>query len=232
MVHAVTEATEDSNVRAVIITGAGRGFCSGHDVTPESSGDDASRLPRTAATLTHNLRAIHKVTLAVERLDKPYIAAVNGPAAGAGMDFASMADIRFAGKDALFTQAYTRNGIVPGNGGCYLLPRIVGMARALELLWTSRKFGADEALAIGYVSRVYETASLLDETLSFAQELADRPPIPIRYIKQLCYQSERLDLASSLRIAQYMQTVAMSSDDAREGVASLREKRPPKFTGG
>lgn len=228
MARAITEAAEDSRVRAVVITGAGRGFCSGHDI---SAAPEDERRPQSVAELRHNLRQIHRVTLAAGRLDKPYIAAVNGPAAGAGMDFASMADIRFASRDALFTQAYTRNGIVAGNGGCYFLPRIVGMAKALELLWTSRKFDAAEALAIGYVSRVVDAASLLNETLAFAREMAQGPPVAIEYIKQLCYESQKLDLSSSLRVAQYLQTIAMSTEDSREGGASLREKRPPRFTG-
>lgn len=230
MARALTEAGEDDQVRAVVITGAGRGFCSGHDIAPPPATAEAEAR-RSVADLRYNLRNIHRVTLAVERLDKPYIAAVNGPAAGAGMDFASMADIRFAGKDALFTQAYTRNGIMAGNGGCYFLPRILGMAKALELLWTSQKFGAEEALALGYVSRVIETAKLLEETLAFARELAEGPPIAIQYIKQLCYEAQTLDLGTSLRIAQYLQTIAMSTEDSREGGISLREKRPGRFTG-
>jgi enoyl-CoA hydratase/carnithine racemase len=231
MASAINEAAEDNQVRAVVLTGAGRGFCSGHDVSSEEKPTDEKQETKSAASLRNNLRRIHTVTLAVERLDKPYIAAVNGPAAGAGMDFASMADIRFASTNALFTQAYTRNGIIAGNGGAYFLPRIVGKAKALELLWTSRKIGAEEALAIGYVSRLIEPEKLLDETIGFARELAQGPPVAIQYIKQLCYQSQNLDLRSALRIAQYTQSVAMSSEDAQEGFKSTREKRPPRFTG-
>ena len=231
MASAINQAAEDDEVRAVVLTGAGRGFCSGHDVSSEEKPASDNQQPRSAAAIRNNLRRIHTVTLAVERLDKPYIAAVNGPAAGAGMDFASMADIRFASTTALFTQAYTRNGIIAGNGGAFFLPRIVGMAKALELLWTSRKFSAEEALAIGYVSRVVEAEKLLAETISFAKELAQGPPIAIQYIKQLCYQSQNLDLRSALRIAQYTQSIAMSSEDAQEGFRSNREKRRPRFTG-
>jgi 2-(1,2-epoxy-1,2-dihydrophenyl)acetyl-CoA isomerase len=232
LARAVSAASEDDQVRAVIVTGAGRGFCSGRDVSrAQDTKERESQQKPSVADARYNLRRIHRIAAAVERLDKPYIAAVNGPAAGAGMDLASMADIRFAGRDARFTQAYTRNAIVPGNGGCYFLPRIVGMARALELLWTSRKFDAEEALAMGYVSRVIETDKLLEETLAFARELAEGPPVAIQFIKQLCYQSQGLDLATSLRVAQYMQTIAMNTEDAREGLASLREKRPARFTG-
>src|SRR3712207_7177789 len=105
------------------------------------------------------------------------------------MDLASMADIRFAATAAKFTQAYSRNAIIPGNGGCYFLPRIVGMAKALELLWTSRTFTAEAALALGYVSRVIENEQLMDETRAFARELASGPPVAIQYMKKLAYKS-------------------------------------------
>jgi enoyl-CoA hydratase/carnithine racemase len=230
LVQCLTTASEDDAVRAVVITGAGKGFCSGRDVSPTARGVETDA-PASVADARYNLRHIHKISWAAQRLNKPYIAAINGAAAGAGMDLASMADIRFASRDARFTQAYTRNGIVPGNGGCYFLPRIVGMAKALELLWTSRKFDADEALAIGYVTRVIEPALLVEETLTFARELVAGPPLVIDYIKQLCYMSQSLDLSSSLKMAQYVQTIAMNTADAREGLVALREKRAPRFTG-
>jgi enoyl-CoA hydratase/carnithine racemase len=233
--RALREAQDEEQVRAVIITGAGRGFCSGADLqAPRTLADGPATTPDQPPSIAdrrYNLRGVQRVGRAVQQLDKPYIAAVNGPAAGAGMDLASMADIRFAARDARFTQAYTRNAIVPGNGGCYFLPRIVGMAKALELLWTSRTFDAEEALRIGYVSRVVETERLMDETIAFAEELAAGPPVAIQYIKQLAYESERLDLDTSLRIAQYMQTIASSTEDAREGPRAFREKRPPVFKG-
>src|SRR5262245_34509824 len=178
----IDRAWTDEGVRVVVITGAGRGFCSGQDLSGGRSiaeRDDQPDRPPSVADRRNNLRGVQRIGRAVQQLDKPYIAAVNGPAAGAGMDLASMADIRFAARDAKFTQAYSRNAIIPGNGGCYFLPRIVGMAKALELLWTSRTVGAEEALALGYVSRVVDTDALMQETLAFAQELAAGPPVAI-----------------------------------------------------
>ena len=229
----IDRAWVDDGVRAVILTGAGRGFCSGQDISGRTIADrdDRPDRPPSVADRRHNLRGIQRVGRAVQQLDKPYVAAVNGPAAGAGMDLASMADIRFAARDARFTQAYSRNAIIPGNGGCYFLPRIVGMARALELLWTSRTFTADEALAMGYVSRVVETAQLMDETLAFAQELAAGPPVAIQYMKKLAYKSQDVDLDTALNMAQWMQTIAASTEDAREGPRAIREKRPAQFSG-
>ena len=232
----IDRAWTDSEVRVVVLTGAGRGFCSGQDLSGPSiaergSGPEAPERPPSVADRRHNLRGVQRVGRAVQLLDKPYIAAVNGPAAGAGMDLASMADIRIAARDAKFTQAYSRNAIIPGNGGCYFLPRILGMAKALELLWTSRTFTADEALALGYVSRVVDTDRLMEETLTFAGELAAGPPVAIQYMKQLAYKSQDVDLDTALKMAQWLQTIAASTEDAREGPRAFREKRAPDFQG-
>jgi 2-(1,2-epoxy-1,2-dihydrophenyl)acetyl-CoA isomerase len=230
----IDRAWTDDGVRVVVITGAGRGFCSGADLSggraPAGGSTPEGQAP-SIADRRYSLRGVQRVGRAVLQLDKPYIAAVNGPAAGAGMDLASMADIRFAARDAKFTQAYSRNAIIPGNGGCYFLPRIVGMAQALELLWTSRSFSAEEALAMGYVSRVVETEHLLEETLAFARELAAGPPVAIQYMKKLAYKSQDVDLDTALNMAQWLQTIAASTEDAREGPRAFREKRPPNFTG-
>jgi enoyl-CoA hydratase/carnithine racemase len=234
LARALGEAQGDDNVRAVVLTGAGRGFCSGQDLSARSLAEGrglAEGQEPTIADRRYNIAAIQGVARAAQMLDKPYIAAINGPAAGAGMDLASMTDIRFAAKDAKFTTAFSRNGLVSGDGGCYFLPRIIGMAKALELLWTSRLVDADEALSLGYVSRVTPTEGLLDETLAFASELAECAPLAVQYIKQLAYQSWTADLESSLRMAQYMQTIVTSTEDALEGPKAFREKRPPKFLG-
>ena len=145
-------------MRAVIVTGAGRGFCAGADLRGGSGIGEGARSdgsPATAADRRNWLRdGVHYVPRAVQLLDKPYIAAVNGAAVGAGMDMASMADIRIASDSAKFAMSYVKVGLVPGDGGCYFLPRIVGMAKALELIWTGDFIDAEEALRIGYVSKV------------------------------------------------------------------------------
>lgn len=230
----IERAMTDDGVRVVVITGAGRGFCSGQDLSTGrtiAERDDPADRPPSIADRRYNLRGVQRIGRAVAQLDKPYIAAVNGAAAGAGMDLASMADIRIAAANAKFTQAYSRNAIIPGNGGCYFLPRILGMAKALELLWTSRTFSAEEALAMGYVSRVVEGESLMQEVRSFARELAAGPPVAIQYMKRLAYKSQDADLDTALTMAQWLQTIATSTEDAREGPRAYREKRPAEFTG-
>ena len=177
MTRSIAQAFRDSqandDVRVVVVTGAGRGFCSGADLrAPRGLAEGRDQPEGEVAKISqrrYNLRGIHASARAVQALDKPYIACVNGAAAGAGMDFASMADIRWAGRDAKFTTAFTRVGIVAGDGGGYYLPRVIGMARALELLWTSRLIDAEEALSMGYVTRVIDNDKLLDETLAFAE---------------------------------------------------------------
>jgi enoyl-CoA hydratase/carnithine racemase len=227
------KAADEDDVYVVVITGAGRGFCSGADTSSPRGLADGPEPPEGKAPSivdrTHNVKAIQRVARAVQQLEKPLIAAVNGPAAGAGMDLASMSDIRLASTTARFTQAFTRNAIIAGDGGGYFLPRIIGMAKALELLWTSRVFGAEEALQLGYVSRVIEADQLMSEVYALAGELARGPQTAIRYIKQLAYQSMYLDLDMSLRMAQYMQTIATATEDAQEARRAIREKRTPNF---
>src|SRR3990172_12083398 len=151
---ALQDAHVDAEVRAVIVTGRGRGFCTGADV----SGGAAASLMDRSRSLAENRNFLRDSVQRIPRLaalmEKPYIAAVNGPAVGAGMDMASMCDIRFAADTARFGLTYVRMGLVPGDGGCYYLPRIVGVARALDLIWTGRLFDAEEGLRIGYVSGV------------------------------------------------------------------------------
>ena len=230
----VERASADDGVRVVVITGAGRGFCSGMDLQSGrtiADRDVSDDRPPSVADRRYNLRGVQRIGRAVAQLHKPYLAAVNGAAAGAGMDLASMADIRVAARSAKFTQAYSRNGIIPGNGGCYFLPRIVGMAKALELLWTSRTFGSEEALALGYVSRVIEDDQLQADTRAFAGELAAGAPVSLQFIKQLAYRSQQVDFDTALNMAQWMQAIAADTQDAKEGPSAFREKRPPQFTG-
>ncbi|MFQ5472699.1 MAG: enoyl-CoA hydratase/isomerase family protein, partial [Dehalococcoidia bacterium] len=161
----------------------------------------------------------------------PYIAAVNGAAVGAGMDMASMCDIRFASESARFGMTYVRMGIIPGDGGCYYLPRIVGMARALDLIWSGRIFDANEALELGYVSEVVPADRLMEHTRAYALKLANGPAVAIQQSKRLAYRSQDVGADAALDLAQQAMFVAQSTEDAKEGPRAFAEKREPEFKG-
>jgi 2-(1,2-epoxy-1,2-dihydrophenyl)acetyl-CoA isomerase len=231
---AIEKARDDDEVRVVIITGAGRGFCSGMDVTAEAAGLGVlgTQSEGSAAERRNSLRyTVHRVARALTLLDKPYIAAVNGAAAGAGMDMASMADIRFASETARFGMSYVRVGLIPGDGGAFFLPRIVGVSKALELIWSGDIIDAAEALRIGYVSRVYPSDRLMEETRAFAMTLASGPAVAIQLAKRLVYRSAEVTLDQALDLAQSAMALASSTEDAREGPRAFAERRPPEFRG-
>ena len=227
---ALQSANEDSQVGCFVITGAGDAFCSGGDLgrrSAESAAGDPTPLERR----TRLQKVTHKVALAVEQFEKPLIAAVNGAAVGAGMDLALMCDLRVASSSARFSEGYIRVGLLPGNGGCYFLPRLVGTARALELLWTGDFVAAEEALAIGLVNHVYSDVELMQQTLELAKRLAGGPPIQVRDIKKLTYQSLRTDLRTSLESVAANMAVVQSTADYKEAIQAFKEKRQPKFQG-
>jgi enoyl-CoA hydratase/carnithine racemase len=230
----ITRAAEDDDVRVVVVTGAGRAFCAGADLKARAEQNEilAASEDQTPAMRRNSLRhSVHRVPQALQYLDKPYIAAVNGPAVGAGMDMASMADLRFASDQARFGMAYVRVGLVPGDGGAWLLPRLVGLQKALELIWSGELFGADEALEMGYVSKVIPHDSLLDEVYAYAAKLAAGPPITMQLAKRLVYRGLETSFMEGLDAAQAAMTVVQTSDDSKEGPRAFAEKRQPNFQG-
>ena len=232
--EALTDARLDRDVRAVIVTGNGRGFCAGADLRGGSGIGESSRAdaPPPASERRNWLRdGVHNVPRAVQLLDKPYIAAVNGAAVGAGMDMASMADIRIASESAKFAMSYVKVGLVPGDGGCYFLPRIVGIARALELIWTGDFVDAQEALRIGYVSKVVPGDDLLAAATAFARKLAEGPAVAMQLAKRLLYRGLDASWHEAFEQAGTAMAIAQSTEDAREGPRAFVESRPPKFVG-
>jgi len=228
--EALHSANSDPSVGCFVITGAGSAFCSGGDLgrrAEERAAGDPTPLERRTRLQT----VTHKFARAAEEFEKPLIAAVNGAAVGAGMDLSLACDIRFAGTSARFSEGYIRVGLLPGNGGCYFLPRIVGTARALELLWTGDFVGAQEALEIGLVSKVFPDDKLMEETLAFAARLAEGPPLQQRDIKKLLYQSLRTDLRTSLDSVSAHMAVIQSTEDYKEAIQAYKEKRTPSYKG-
>ncbi len=200
---AIEEAKLDDEVRAIIVTGSGRAFCSGMDVQQEARGEGVLRTETAGPAERRNaLRYnVHRVPRALMTLDKPYIAAINGAAVGAGMDMASMADMRFAADNARFGMAYVRMGIIPGDGGAFYLGRILGIAKSLELIWTGEIIDAQKALEMGYVTKVFPADSLLEETRAFARKVAEGPAVAIQLAKRLLYQGLDVNEQTALDMA-------------------------------
>ena len=229
---AITRCQDDEDVRVVVITGAGRAFSAGADLRAMGDQDRVLMQEKGPAERRNSLRySVHRVPQALEYLDKPYIAAINGAAVGAGMDMASMADIRIASDQARFGMSYVNVSLIPGDGGAWLLPRLVGKQKAFDLIWNGNLFGADEALEMGYVLKVVPHDALMEETMAYARKLADGPPVAIQLAKQLIKRSENLSFIEGLNAAQHAMTIVQSTEDSKEGPLAFREKRPPKFTG-
>jgi 2-(1,2-epoxy-1,2-dihydrophenyl)acetyl-CoA isomerase len=217
------DAAKDDGVRVVVITGAGRGFCSGQDLRAGIKPGDAD--------IRGHLRD-HYVPMikAIRELEKPVVASVNGVAAGAGMSLALAADFRIAGESATFIQAFVRIGLVPDAGSSYFLPRLVGTAKALELAMLGETVDSAEALRLGLVHRVVDDAHLAQATADFAARLA-RAPRSAGLIKRLINQSLDNDLDTQLEREEEAQDIAAHSDDFGAGLTAFMSKHPPEFTG-
>jgi len=211
------------DVRAVVITGAGRGFCVGQDLTEfrEAPGDIGERLRGN----------YHPNILALRRLEKPVLAAVNGPAAGAGLSFACACDLRLAAASATFVPAFINIGLVPDSGGTYFVRRLLGTARAFEWMTSGRRLSAVEALEWGLVSEVVEDKKLAERAAERAAALAAMPTRGIGLTKRLFDHAENATLEEQLELEAHLQTAATKTADFREGVDAFLEKREPRFEG-
>src|SRR5215216_3077275 len=226
-VEALRDATSNDAVRVVVVTGAGRAFCSGGDV----GGMARDRAEMKALEHKEWLELIHRIPLTLEALDKPVIAALNGAAVGAGLDMALMCDLRFAAEGARFSEGYVKVGLVPGDGGTYFLPRLIGTAKALELFWTGDFIDAQEAERIGMVNRVLPPDRLMPEVYEFAGRLAAGPIVAIRTMKRAVYQGMRMDLRTHLDMISSHMGFIREMEDHQEGAQAFVEKRQPEFKG-
>ena len=219
---ALEEAAAD-DVRAVVITGAGRGFCVGQDLTEfrEAPGDIGERLRGN----------YHPNILALRTLEKPVLAAVNGPAAGAGLSLASACDLRLAAAGATFVPAFINIGLVPDSGGTYFVRRLLGTARAFEWMTSGRSLSAAEALEWGLVSEMVEDEKLTERAAERAAELAAMPTRGVGLTKRLFDHAENATLEEQLELEAQLQTTATETADFREGVDAFLEKREPRFEG-
>jgi 2-(1,2-epoxy-1,2-dihydrophenyl)acetyl-CoA isomerase len=224
----VFASARDDEVRALVVTGAGRGFCAGQDLTEF---EEAYRSGERPDIREHLTRSYHRLIPLVVETPKPVIAAVNGVAAGAGVSLAAACDIRIAGEDARFTQAFVKIGLVPDSGGTWLLPRIVGFARALELSITGEVIDAAAALEIGLVNRVVAGDVLEEEVSELAARLSAMPTAAIAETKALLRGALGLGLEAALAAEADAQARMGQTDDHLEGVMAFAEKREPRFQG-
>lgn len=218
MIAAWTAALEacrrDDAVKAVVVTGNGEAFCSGGDIV--EMGDRLAHEP--ARRKDELFEKIQRIPLALEDLDKPVIAALNGVATGAGLDLALMCDLRYAARTARFAETYVKVGLVPGAGGAHFLPRLVGTAKALELFFTGDFIDAEEAQRIGMVNKVFEPDALLPEVLNIAARIVRAPQLTLRMIKRAVHQGMRNDLRTNLDLISSHYAVITATEDHRKAV--------------
>jgi enoyl-CoA hydratase/carnithine racemase len=230
LVSGLDRANDDPGVSCVVISGAGKGFSSGgnlQEIKAMTTTDNLSE-PELKAWYTEG---IQRIPMAMQRVDVVTIAAVHGHAIGAGCDLTAMCDMRIAADNASFAESFLRVGLIPGDGGAWFLPRVVGLAHAKEMLFTGKAVKAEQALQWGLVSEVVSEAELLPAAMALAESIAALPPQALRNAKQLIRKSETMPLAESLDMAAAMQAQLQQLDDHREAVDAILEKRKPVFTG-
>jgi 2-(1,2-epoxy-1,2-dihydrophenyl)acetyl-CoA isomerase len=235
LVAAVEEAAADPGVAALVLTGAGSAFCAGGDLAAMRDRDPTKRgigpLDSPLATRTNYRAGIQRIPQALWNCELPTIAAVNGHAIGAGLDLACMCDIRIAAAGAKLASSFIKVGIVPGDGGAWLLPRAVGWQKAAEMMFTGEPITAEEGLACGLVSRVAPAEQVLAEAQKLAARIALNPPQTLRLVKRLLREAQHARLDEVLQLSAAFQALAHETADHREALDAFFDKRTPAFTG-
>ncbi|MFT3729795.1 MAG: enoyl-CoA hydratase [Terricaulis sp.] len=231
---AMVGAAEDKAIRAIILTGAGRGFCAGADMANLSAiSSGTARKPPPFTSVDPEARADfqHPMTW-LPAIGKPVIAAINGAAAGMGFSFMLFCDLRFAADNATFVTAFARRGLIAEHGMSWMLSRLCGHSRALDLTLSSRRVSAEEAYRIGLADRIFPAADLMAQTQAYARDIAENvSPRSTRIMKRQLWQALMTDLKTAMDEADHEMALSLKGDDFKEGVAHFLEKRPPRFTG-
>ena len=238
--HALATAEQDDTVTGIVITGAGRGFCAGMDMnalgTLSATGEqeDAESLKEKFKASPGDSSMGEDFTSGFTYLmtiRKPIIAAVNGACAGLGMSIALLCDMRFCADSAKFVTSFSQRGLVAEHGQSWILPRVVGPSRALDLLWSSRRVLADEALQIGLVDRIYAADEVLSRAVEYVQQLADSAaPVSLQVMKRQIYRHMNMSPGDAMAESTQLMDESLLRDDFKEGVASFMEKRAPAFS--
>jgi len=236
--HALAQAEADNNVTGIVLTGAGRGFCAGMDMNAldtlsatgtTAAGDESMALAQNPGDPSMGDDYISGFTYMMT-LRKPIIAAVNGACAGLGLSIALLSDLRFAADNAKFVTSFSHRGLVAEHGQSWILPRVIGPSKALDLFWSSRRVLSDEALQIGLVDRVYPAEELLDQALAYIEDLAAKAaPLSLKAMKRQVYRHMNMSLGQAMQESDKMMAISTAHDDFKEGVASFVDKRAPSF---
>lgn len=227
LVQSLIHAGDDKSVRVIVLTGAGRAFCAGGDISLLRD----VRMRHASHELEGLLVAGKEICMAIATMPKPVIAAVNGPAVGGGMNLALAADIRIAAENAIFAESFGRIGLYPDFGGTYFLPRIVGAALAAELFYTGETLAAEDALRLGIVNRVFPAEKFEEETRRIAEGLVAAPPLALRDVKRTLLGDDRKALEAALDEEIRLQIHCFLTEDCLEGLNAFFEKRKPNFRG-
>lgn len=236
--RAIDDARSDDSIRALVITGVGRGFCSGADVEglAAATGGTAAAIneaPPVEAKpkASPEMRSLVDIPAALLQLPIPVLGAINGVAAGGGLSIALACDIRIASQDARFAAVWVKRALMPDLGISYTLPRAVGLSKACEMIFSGDIIDAAEAERIGLVSKVVPPEQLLSTTMELAKRIAKGPPMAIQYAKEVLYKAQDMDMEATVKLEAVNFAKCMRSEDAREGVRSFLEKREPDFKG-
>jgi 2-(1,2-epoxy-1,2-dihydrophenyl)acetyl-CoA isomerase len=225
--EAFTRLASELSVHVVILTGAGRAFCAGGDLGVIGKGRERGETSELEPILRSGMQAV----LNIRAMPQPVIAAVNGPAAGAGMNLALAADIRIATEDSVFGQNFAKVGLFPDYGGTYFLPQLVGPSFAAEIFYTGEMIDAKAAHRLGVVNHVYSAERFGAEVQALAQKIADGPQVAIRAVKQTLFSRDKEALVQALEREVQNQLACFNSEDCREGIRAFMERRAPKFEG-
>lgn len=233
-ISSLEEVRDNDSIRVLLVKGNGKSFCAGGDVKAMVAGkgffESQEDITSTALARKHSLwKKVQRVPLLLEEIDKPVVCQMHGYAMGAGLDMALMCDIRIAASSAKVSESYINVGIVPGDGGAYFLPKLVGIDQALDMLWTARVLTAEEAKEKGLVTFVVPDEELDAFVQAYVEKLSNGPQEAIRIIKRAVYQSQTMSLRSSLDYISSKMGLVTELPDYKEGVAAVLEKRKPKF---
>lgn len=234
LIAALSDISEDDNIRAMILTGAGKAFCAGADVDIMPGGGDVKELGEQSVEKMRRsfiFKAAKKIILSLHQMEKPTIAMINGVCLGAGFDLALACDLRIASEKARFMCGFVKIGLFPGFGAAWLYPRTMGLGKALELLFTGDVLEVKEAKEIGLLNTLTTEEELKSATLALAKKITDGPPIAIRLMKSQVYKGLETSLATALDEAAICECITLASRDHKEGITAFREKRSPSFEG-